>query len=174
MRSLIDSLQPQSNPDNIYPPSGNWLVSATAPANQIRDFHLSVAENRPSKTLYYFGFPSRIDDIQGLLSLADSQCIRIQKSGPIGIDSIDTLKRVIDRVSIDACIALVNNVSGMGYGNVFELLLATGTSKFFTCNIHAEFTLWTQSDWERSAQAQSALDALLDATYAHLGSGRPA
>ena len=49
--------------------------------------------------------------------------------------------------------------------------VATGTERFFGCNIHLEFTSWSQDDWEQSKRSQNDLDALLSETYAHMDTG---
>lgn len=165
LRSLVAALNPQSDELAANPNPGAWLVTATAPVNQILDFHLSVNQKFPESRLFYLGSKSRIDDIQELLKLPDSNCIRSHSPGALSTDSIEALETVLARESFAANVALINNVSGIGYGNVLESLFATGAEVVFTCNIRLQFIRWTRDEWVKRKLCQDSLDELLQKAY---------
>ena len=172
LRELVSHVHPESVEFEKFRPGKRCLVAATAPVSQIRDFHETMASRWVATCFHYIGSATRITEILEPLGISEDETLSLSEDGPFSLELL-TRSGLVDRIcGYDTITILINNVAGIGYGNVLSAFFSLQVPEVYLWNIKGQILHWERKRWKLAEMKMKELSELLESVYREMeGSG---
>ena len=172
LRELVSHIHPEPVELEKFQPGRRCLVAATAPVSQIRDFHEAVTHCWVATCIHYIGSATRIGELLDPLGISEDETLSLGEDGPFSLELL-VRSGLEERIcSYDTIVVLINNVAGIGYGNVLSAFFNFHLPEVYLWNIQGQILHWERERWKFAEVKTKELNELLESVYREMEGSR--